>query len=40
MKARLVLSGLTPGQLYYFRFRAQTRKGPVDYSQIVSLMVH
>jgi hypothetical protein len=40
MKSRLVVTGLTPGQIYYFRFRAQTRKGPVDYSQIVSLMVH
>jgi len=39
MKARLLLTGLTPGQTYYFKFRALTRKGPVDYSQIVSLFV-
>jgi hypothetical protein len=30
----------SPGQLYYFRFHAQTRKGPVDFSQVVSLMIH
>ena len=40
MRARLLLTGLTPGQVYYFRFRAHTRKGPVDYSQVVSLLVH
>ena len=40
MKAKLLLTGLTPGQVYYFRFRAHTRKGPVDYSQVVSLLVH
>ena len=39
MKAKLLLTGLTPGQTYYFRFRALTRQGPVDYSQIVSLLV-
>ncbi len=39
MKAKLLLTGLTPGQTYYFRFRALTSKGPVDYSQIVSLLV-
>ena len=39
LKAKLTVTGLTPGQVYYFRFSAQTRKGPVDYSQIVSLMV-
>ena len=39
MRAKLLLSGLTPGQTYYFRFRALTRKGPVDYSQVVSLLV-
>jgi hypothetical protein len=40
MKAKVTVSGLTPGQVYYFRFSAETRKGPVDFSQIVSLMVH
>jgi hypothetical protein len=39
MKAKLVVFGLTPGQVYYFRFRAHTRKGPVDFSQVVSRMV-
>lgn len=39
MKARVVVSGLTPGRVYYFRFQAQTRKGLGDFSQIVSLMV-
>jgi phosphodiesterase/alkaline phosphatase D-like protein len=37
---RRTVTGLTPGQVYYFRFSAQTRKGPVDVSQTVSLMVH
>jgi hypothetical protein len=39
MKVKVALSGLTPGQVYYFRFRAHTRKGPVDFSQVVSRMV-
>jgi hypothetical protein len=34
------VSGLTPGQLYYFRFRALTNKGKTDYSQVVSLIMH
>lgn len=34
------ISGLTPGQLYYFRFRALTPKGKGNYSQVVSLMMH
>jgi hypothetical protein len=40
MKATTVISGLTSSTVYYFRFRALTPKGPVDYSQIVSLLVH
>jgi hypothetical protein len=40
MKASVTITGLTPGQVYYFRFRAQTRKGMGDYSQVVSLPVH
>lgn len=40
MKAKTTVSGLTAGQVYYFRFRAQTRKGMGDYSQVVSLLVH
>jgi hypothetical protein len=39
MKADTTVAGLTPGQVYSFRFRAQTRKGLGDYSQVVSLMV-
>ena len=40
MQAHTLISGLTPGQTYYFRFSARTRKGPVDVSQVVSLIVH
>jgi hypothetical protein len=40
MKASTVISGLTSGQTYYFRFSALTRAGAVGYSQIVSLLVH
>jgi hypothetical protein len=39
MKASAVVSGLTPLKTYYFRFRAMTRKGPRDYSQVVGLLV-
>jgi hypothetical protein len=39
MKHVTVISGLTPGQTYYFRFRALTRKGMRDWSQVVSLIV-
>ena len=37
--AQAVLSGLTVGQTYYFRFRARTRKGTTDYAQILSHVV-
>jgi hypothetical protein len=40
MLTRTEVSGLTPGQTYYFRFRAFTRAGWQDYSQVVSLLVH
>ena len=40
MKASTVISGLTSAQTYYFRFRAITPRKAVDYSQIVSLLVH
>ena len=40
MKSRTELSGLTPGSVYSFRFRAFTRAGQQDYSQVVSLLVH
>ena len=40
MKSKITILGLTPGQTYYFRFRALTRKGGMsDYSQIVSFIV-
>jgi hypothetical protein len=34
-----VVSSLTALTTYFFRFRAGTRKGPIDYSQVVSLVV-
>ena len=39
-KASTTVTGLTPATTYYFRFRALTRKGMLDWSQIVSLLVH
>ena len=39
-KAITTIVGLTPGTLYYFRFRAQTRKGMGDWSPSVSLIAH
>jgi hypothetical protein len=39
LRASTVITGLTPGQTYYFRFRALTRKERKDYSQVVRLMV-
>jgi hypothetical protein len=39
-KSMTTLVGLTPGTLYYFRFRAQTRKGMGDWSPSVSLIAH
>lgn len=40
-KATTTVTGLTPGQTYYFRFRSQTRTGGVsNESQVVSLFVH
>lgn len=38
MKASTAISGLIPGQTYYFRFHAKTRKGLGDYSDVVKLM--
>jgi hypothetical protein len=37
---KTTITGLTPGQVYYFRFRTLTGKGKGDYSQVVSLMMH
>ena len=39
MKSVTVISGLTPGQTYYFHFRALTRRGMRDWSQVVTLIV-
>ncbi len=39
MKASTVITGLTSAKVYYFRFRAMTRKGDRDWSQVVSLLV-
>ncbi len=38
--SKTTLVGLTPGTLYYFRFRAQTAKGLGDWSAPVSLIAH
>ena len=38
-RAQAVLSGLTVGQTYYFRFRVRTRKGMTDYSQVLCHVV-
>jgi hypothetical protein len=40
MKAKTVVSDLTSAETYYFRFRALTRAGEIDFSQVVSLLVH
>jgi hypothetical protein len=39
MQAKITISGLTPGQMYYFRFCALTRKGMGDWSQATSFIV-
>ena len=38
-RTKVVISGLTPGKRYYFRFRAHGRKEKFDFSQVVSLIV-
>ena len=40
LKTRVEVSDLKSAQTYYFRFRALTREGWQDYSQVVSLLVH
>jgi hypothetical protein len=40
VRARVEIQGLTSARLYSFRFRARTRAGWRDYSQVVSLLVH
>ena len=39
-KASTTVTGLTPATTCYFRFRALTRKGMSDWSQVISLLVH
>jgi len=39
MQTTITISGLTPGQTYWFRYRALTRKGMGEYSQSFSLLV-
>jgi hypothetical protein len=36
----VVITGLVPGQVYYFRFRALTPEGKGDHSRLVALMAH
>jgi hypothetical protein len=40
MKCRTLVTGLTVGTTYYFRFHAQTRKGLTDLSTVVSFIAH
>ncbi len=39
MKASTSIGGLTPGQTYWFRFRAMARKTAIDWSQPISIIV-
>jgi FlaG/FlaF family flagellin (archaellin) len=39
MKSTITITGLTPGQVYYFRYYTMTRKGTGNLSQTVNLMV-
>ena len=39
MKAKTMVTGLTVGTTYYFRFQAHTRKGLGDWSMTVSFVV-
>jgi hypothetical protein len=39
LQAKTEVTGLTPGSTYSFRFRAVTKTGEGDFSQIVSLLV-
>ncbi len=39
MRTRTTITGLLPGQMLYFRFRAHTRKGLSDYSDVVKCRV-
>jgi hypothetical protein len=39
MKATITVSGLTPGQIYYFRYYTSNRKGTSNLSQVFSILV-
>ena len=39
LQASTTVAGLTPATLYYFRYRAVTKTGLGDWSQILSLLV-
>jgi hypothetical protein len=39
MKATVTVSGLTPGQTYYFRYYTSNRKGTSNLSQVFSILV-
>jgi hypothetical protein len=39
IKSKVTISGLTPGQTYYFRYHTLTRKGVSDVSQVVNFLV-
>jgi len=39
-QSKTALSGLKPGLTYHYRFRALTKLGESDYSDVVSLIVH
>jgi hypothetical protein len=40
LQTRTLVTGLQAARTYSFRFRAKTRKGMTDYSQVVTLLVH
>ena len=40
LQTRTLVTGLEAARTYAFRFRAKTRKGMTDYSQVVTLLVH
>jgi hypothetical protein len=40
LQSKTVISGLTSGTIYYFRFRGVTKTGETAYSQVMQLLVH
>jgi len=39
LQAKIAITGLTSGSVYYFRFRAVTKAGEGAYSQVVQILV-